>query len=701
MRLLDIGIKPQPIENLDIYNYAAVHLAQIKDMWFEQHGDFASLKFNFSKEPPLIFNCTDQSKSGFDYYNFVPNQTIINGFNERLQEFAKLYPEWKDEINERFSEYLWVNSEYDLNGDYKKPVIKCSAIEFGDILKNNPDIHDYYLDEKQAFEERFANERDVMELVFEYIDDEKAVENAMRHANSKGKNGKIENDPDGWEWRQKNVLLTLRKGHDLEIYVDDQLKKYGIDIGLIYDEKGQTNGETMVGIEFKNDLKSDETLNAYVEISESRHGGKQVSSGIMKNDNSKYLVFGPKENLLIVRKDVLLDYYDKFLKGKENNGGYLSRGVYQENAKYCNAVNEWSGHSGRTQQSDGQNFSASIGYIIRRDKLEELAEDFGIEGIARVIIADGWNYDKRPPEKELQIDRNRFQYVANKIKGFDNFQDCNGDFSPMIKHNQIESHEDNISYENKGVHLSYIDNELYNSLLMKDPKIQKLSQDIKNKKKELSINQARSKNNEAYKKYYEKTIANLHNEIEDLQLEIDFRRQEIENQTGRNITKEATFTAFIEVQEKRNDGMIRIPLTNGTQDKPGTQGLRHSQADKYIHVVSAPHNSKGNDTDITYEFDLNKLKRAINQAYSENRENFKGERHLGMKYLLVPEELIKELDRKYNIINRKQVSCHVNTTIDLENSDIRKELSLECQLDFEHYKTNEPPFRDDTRSFYR
>lgn len=667
LRLLSVHNKPQVMENLDVYNYAAIYLSTQATL-----GDNNWPVVTPRKDPPLEFNCVELE---FNYENFVPNKTILDGYNEKLQEFAKLYPEWEDNINERFSMYLWVNSNMKPDGYYKKPVMECSMEEFKQKLLLNPTVVKKYMSARRAFNEYFDKEPDKWELVLEYKDDEKARQDVKEQLSQNAKSQ--EDDLYGWEWRQAHTLRTLNEGHKLETYLDYQLKKkYGIDIGLIYDQNGQTKGETKVGIEFKNDLKSVETGNCYIELYESRKdatkqqlikaGAKEedivrsrlcnnymVKSGLLKDDNTKFFVFGPKERMFIIRRDVLLDYYYREVEGKRNTI-VMHNGVVNENSNQSpNMINENVGNSQVIyKKNDGTKFQASEAFILRLNKMEELAEDFGLDGVARVLIADGCEYVECPPDKEYQIERERNQYAIDKLKTFGSIRCHDGEYRPAIA-NGAENHKDNMQLEKKGVHITYTDNAIYDKYTKLQDDIHKLEKKLW----DLKLEQAMTKSSG-------KDTTSIDNQVKELSDNIDNQKS-----NAIKIANESTIDAFVHLQERRSDGMIKIPLSGKNEG----QGIFDSNADRYIHIIHSPHNSK--DKDMTYEFDMNALINAVEKG------SFQRDNDAGITYVFIPENRTWQLNNEFNLINRQRASVHVNTTIDLEDSDIRKSLSQEYQID--------------------
>lgn len=667
LRLLSVDNKPQVMENLDVYNYAAIYLST-QAILDDNNWPVVTPR----KDPPLEFNCVELE---FNYENFVPNKTILDGYNEKLQEFAKMYPEWKDNINERFSMYLWVNSNMKPDGYYKKPAMECSMEEFKQKLLLNPTVVKKYMSARMAFNEYFDKEPDKWEFVLEYKDDEKACQDVKKQLSQNATSQ--EDDLYGWEWRQAHTLRTLNEGHKLETYLDYQLKKeYGIDIGLIYDRNGQTKGETKVGIECKNDLKSVETGNCYIELYESRKdatkqqlinaGVKEedivqsrlcnnymVKSGLLKNDNTKFFVFGPKERMFIIRRDVLLDYYYREVEGKRNTI-VMHNGVVNEISNQSpNMINENVGNSQVIyKKNDGTKFQASEAFILRLNKMEELAEDFGLDGIARVLIADGCEYSHCPPDKEYQIERERNQYVIDKLKTFGSIRCYDGEYRPAIAYG-AKNHKDNMRLEKNGVHITYTDNALYDKCAKLQDDIHKLEKKLW----DLKLEQAMTKSSG-------KDATVIDNQVKELSDNIDNQKF-----NAIKIANESTIDAFVHLQERRSDGMIKIPL----EGFAAGQGIFDSAADRYIHVIHSPHNSK--DKDMTYEFDMNALINAVKKG------SFQRDKDAGIIYVLIPENRTWQLNNEFHFINRQRASVHVNTTIDLEDSDIRKSLSQEYQID--------------------
>lgn len=142
----------------------------------------------------------------------------------------------------------------------------------------------------------------------------------------------------------------LNIAHQFEIYVEKEFKKRGIDLGA-YSDTRQYEGENEFGLEIKNDLKNLETGNYYIEYKERMKNSMDwVDSGILKNDNSKFILLGNENNLAIFEKRTLLNIYNELvIKGQnvygckmvaENTHGTSKGFIIFKNAinRYCFAT---------------------------------------------------------------------------------------------------------------------------------------------------------------------------------------------------------------------------------------------------------------------------------------------------------------------------------------------------------------------------
>lgn len=119
--------------------------------------------------------------------------------------------------------------------------------------------------------------------------------------------------------RPKYFIDKLTLSHRFELYIEHLIKEKGnIDIGLYYGKEEQyKQGESRAGLEIKRDIKSRETNNLYIEYAERLNtDGKWVKSGIFKKDNTKYFLIGDFDEYFILRKNDLLDIYEKIAKNK-------------------------------------------------------------------------------------------------------------------------------------------------------------------------------------------------------------------------------------------------------------------------------------------------------------------------------------------------------------------------------------------------
>ena len=134
-------------------------------------------------------------------------------------------------------------------------------------------------------------------------------------------------------------------GHKFELWVEAECKKYGVDLGMYYDER-QFQGENSLGLEIKHDGKLCETGNVYIEYSAlNKDETKFINGGILKEDNSKYWLIGTEDEYYIFYKDDLLRLYKKVMDGSyKNDWGYrkaerrTSRGIIISRAKCKNIM---------------------------------------------------------------------------------------------------------------------------------------------------------------------------------------------------------------------------------------------------------------------------------------------------------------------------------------------------------------------------
>lgn len=108
----------------------------------------------------------------------------------------------------------------------------------------------------------------------------------------------------------------LQKGQEFETWVENEFKKYGVELGFYHDETGQFSGENAYGIEIKHDMMLCKTGNVYIEYQERLKSNKPwVNSGILKQDNSQYWLIGDMRQYVIIKKIDLINIYKRLLNG--------------------------------------------------------------------------------------------------------------------------------------------------------------------------------------------------------------------------------------------------------------------------------------------------------------------------------------------------------------------------------------------------
>lgn len=114
--------------------------------------------------------------------------------------------------------------------------------------------------------------------------------------------------------KDNDFEFCARIGHEFEIFVEQECKKYGVELGMYYDER-QFKGENELGLEIKHDGKLAETGNVYIEcLALNRDETKFINGGILKEDNSKYWIIGTPEEYYIFYKKTLLKIAQNYLK---------------------------------------------------------------------------------------------------------------------------------------------------------------------------------------------------------------------------------------------------------------------------------------------------------------------------------------------------------------------------------------------------
>ena len=113
-----------------------------------------------------------------------------------------------------------------------------------------------------------------------------------------------------------------------------EFKQRGIDIGLYYGRDAQYSGESEAGIEIKYDKRSRDTHNFYIEYQERMwRTGPWVDSGILKDDNSRFFLYGTMAGYVIFERETLLYYYDHLMDGESIPGIILVREQQHQTSK--------------------------------------------------------------------------------------------------------------------------------------------------------------------------------------------------------------------------------------------------------------------------------------------------------------------------------------------------------------------------------
>lgn len=118
-----------------------------------------------------------------------------------------------------------------------------------------------------------------------------------------------------WSDRDKTDYFTekLQISFDFEHFIYNIFKDKGIDLGEYLTSEGQYKGENERGIEIKNDTLIKKTGNIYIEYMEKSKASNwvYVNSGILKDDNTKFLLIGDYDEFWIFRKDRLVEIFNE------------------------------------------------------------------------------------------------------------------------------------------------------------------------------------------------------------------------------------------------------------------------------------------------------------------------------------------------------------------------------------------------------
>lgn len=106
---------------------------------------------------------------------------------------------------------------------------------------------------------------------------------------------------------------NLEIGERYQDLVMEQLYKIGIPL-LCYHSRGKQykNGESMNGIEVKNDRRMRETGNIYIEVAEKTQASndKYIPSGILREDNTWLWAIGDEQTIYLMSKKQLQWAYE-------------------------------------------------------------------------------------------------------------------------------------------------------------------------------------------------------------------------------------------------------------------------------------------------------------------------------------------------------------------------------------------------------
>lgn len=104
-------------------------------------------------------------------------------------------------------------------------------------------------------------------------------------------------------------IMQLERGALMESFIENEFRKYGIDIGFYYTPDNQWYGESRLGLEIKHDMMSWRTGNYYIECYEACNSAF-YKSGIFKSDNTIFWLIGTMNEYYIVYKDDLRRLYN-------------------------------------------------------------------------------------------------------------------------------------------------------------------------------------------------------------------------------------------------------------------------------------------------------------------------------------------------------------------------------------------------------
>ena len=133
-----------------------------------------------------------------------------------------------------------------------------------------------------------------------------------------------------WSDRKKTSYFEekLQMAFDFEQYIYKLFSEKGVDLGEYTTPDGQYSGENEMGVEIKNDTLIKRTGNIYIEYMEKSKASNwvYVDSGILKDDNTKYLLIGDYDAFWIFRKERLVEIFKEEVE-TNRKGVPSSRGI--------------------------------------------------------------------------------------------------------------------------------------------------------------------------------------------------------------------------------------------------------------------------------------------------------------------------------------------------------------------------------------
>jgi hypothetical protein len=124
----------------------------------------------------------------------------------------------------------------------------------------------------------------------------------------------------------------LKKGKEYQDFIQIELMKHGIFIGVLTSEKYQiTHGETVTGIEIKFDDLLKKTGNLFIETHEKSNAKNRdfIESGILRNDNTWLYAIGDYSVIYLISKTSLQRFYKirHYKPQQESVDGYAEKTI--------------------------------------------------------------------------------------------------------------------------------------------------------------------------------------------------------------------------------------------------------------------------------------------------------------------------------------------------------------------------------------